>query len=822
MAGLGYQDFDLSIDRIGDSYRAKVIESPVGQAENTFEFPFEPLELENFFLRIGQPRRTVRRMGSDEGRAAESFGSKLYDSVLGGDVGIALLRSIDAADANGEGLRIRLNVGENPELADLPWEYLYSRNLGRFVVLSNHTPIVRHLDLSGTVRPLEIELPIRVLVIVSSPTDYDQLDVGREQAKLEESLAGLVERGMIEVEFTEDATVKSLQRKLRGSTAYHILHFIGHGGFDDATDEGVVLFEDEHERGRKLTGRKLGTFLHDHRSLRLVILNACEGARTAKEDPFGGVAQALLHNRIPAVVAMQFEITDEAAITFADAFYAAISEGIPVDGSVAAARKAILASDNDVEWATPVLYLRSADGRIFDIPDTPPVPRAVAAVVTTPDAEDGPDGDGPPGGSSAPIPLVDPEIEVAYRTAVDLRTAGDLERAAASFRQVLELDPDHAEAAEQLSAVTIDLSAAELYGDAADLIERGEIDAGQSKLQELAEMRPNYGDPDRLVDRIRQARAAEEAEERQRRFETLKTGLPTEPDEPKRGLGTAAKVGIGAVGAVIVLAIVGSLLPDDTVDPPATTTVTAPDVTGATATTAQQQASTTIIETTGLLDSLGLAPADSEQIVANFGTPFLDGDLIEWAGWPVFGSPHVVATNDWDGSEDHAVAWRVSYDDTAIYFGVVVEDELLVQQEIGASAFRGDSVNIDLRFDPTTSGGAPLLDAFQVIASPGDFAGTPPSITLFQGNGSIYEPVAPQPSGEFMQVVVNQVAGGYTLEIGLGWAIFGGFQPTDGMGFRLSANDNDLPGESVQQVMYSNVADSNLFDTRTYGTVLFR
>ncbi len=63
---------------------------------------------------------------------------------------------------------------------------------------------------------------------------------------------------------------------------------------------------------------------------------------------------------------MQFEITDDAALTFAAYFYEALAQGDPVDGAVAHARLGIFASGNDVEWGTPVLFLRSADGRVFE------------------------------------------------------------------------------------------------------------------------------------------------------------------------------------------------------------------------------------------------------------------------------------------------------------------------------------------------------------------------------------------------------------------------------------------------------------------------
>ncbi len=71
---------------------------------------------------------------------------------------------------------------------------------------------------------------------------------------------------------------------------------------------------------------------------RLAVLNACEGARQSSTDPFSGVAQALVQQGLPAVVAMQFEITDVAAQLFSQDFYAALADNYPIDAALAQAR----------------------------------------------------------------------------------------------------------------------------------------------------------------------------------------------------------------------------------------------------------------------------------------------------------------------------------------------------------------------------------------------------------------------------------------------------------------------------------------------------
>jgi CHAT domain len=90
------------------------------------------------------------------------------------------------------------------------------------------------------------------------------------------------------------------------------------------------------------------------------------------------VAAALVRRELPAVIAMQFEITDRAAISFADWFYTALTHGLPIDAALAEARKGIYGSGNDLEWATPVLFMRVPDGRIFDIREAERAPAAAA------------------------------------------------------------------------------------------------------------------------------------------------------------------------------------------------------------------------------------------------------------------------------------------------------------------------------------------------------------------------------------------------------------------------------------------------------------
>jgi len=366
MTEITYLDFDLLIERSGKKYKARA-DCPAGQASVEFTQPFSELELENFLLKIGRPRRSGRSVGSPEVAATKSFGDRLFQAVFQGPVYACFHRSLDEAKRQEAGLRLRLRLADVPELANVPWEYLYyNSSFDRFLCLSSETPVVRYMDLPERIRPLEVNLPIRILVMISSPTNYQKLDVEQEWAKLNQALRDLTEQKLVVLERLHKASLSALQKQLR-KAEYHIFHYIGHGGFDNQSQDGVLILEDAHNLGHLVSGRNLGTLLYDERSLRLVLLNACEGARSSLTDPFAGTAQSLVRQGIPAVIAMQFEVTDEAAITLAHEFYDALADGYPVDAALAEARKAIFAQGNNVEWGTPVLYMRAQDGRIFDV-----------------------------------------------------------------------------------------------------------------------------------------------------------------------------------------------------------------------------------------------------------------------------------------------------------------------------------------------------------------------------------------------------------------------------------------------------------------------
>ncbi len=146
-----------------------------------------------------------------------------------------------------------------------------------------------------------------MLALVASPTDRPHLDIDREQQRVDEATRILQDKGHLEVHWLKDATRRDLVTALQQGP-WHIFHFVGHGGFDRQSDEGIVALVDEHGATAKLAAKDLARVLGDHMPLRLVVLNACEGAKGSDHDLFSSTAASILRFGTPAVVAMQYEI----------------------------------------------------------------------------------------------------------------------------------------------------------------------------------------------------------------------------------------------------------------------------------------------------------------------------------------------------------------------------------------------------------------------------------------------------------------------------------------------------------------------------------
>jgi hypothetical protein len=377
---MDYLDFELLIGA-GDagSYRVTVLESPGGECRASLELPLADPRLQSCLEAMegfrGQGERSfapVQQKAPAQSlcASAQEMGQALFTSLTR-EKGIYACyhASLVQTQKEGKGLRLRLRF-EAPELARLPWEYLFDPDLegdkGDFLSLSKKTPIVRHLEVELPIEPLTLEPPIRILGMVGA---RHGLNVAAEQQSMAQAIEHLIEKRAVQLTWVEGSTWRDLAGALRRGP-WHVFHFIGHGGFDEQTGEGLILLEQEGEDAvpHRFPARELGRLLADHAPLKLAVLNSCEGARASRTGLFSSTGAILAGRGVPAVVSMQYEITDRAAVEFSRTFYDSLAEGEAVDAAVSDARQAIkMALGETVEWGTPVLHMRAKDGVLFRV-----------------------------------------------------------------------------------------------------------------------------------------------------------------------------------------------------------------------------------------------------------------------------------------------------------------------------------------------------------------------------------------------------------------------------------------------------------------------
>jgi len=320
-------------------------------------------------------------------------GSELFNELIRGDIRDLWMRARSDMERGAiRGLRLRLAITP-PAVSALPWESLYDPDRKLPLAADARTPLVRAERLYrhvGPSRPLETALPVRLLLAV--PDDpSDAIDADAEILGLQKALTS-IGPDLLEITILRGRFgVIELREALEGAQA-DILHIITHGQSD-----GLLFWQNNEPR--LVQPNALRMTLQRAPSIKLVLLNAClAGQQANDESPFSTVGPQLLQAGIPAVIAMQFEITDEDAINLARHLYEELLYppcAGAIDVALTNARSTLYALNPDsFAFGTPVLWLNADQGIVFRLPASamqtirPPAPFAPPlADEPTPDPE---------------------------------------------------------------------------------------------------------------------------------------------------------------------------------------------------------------------------------------------------------------------------------------------------------------------------------------------------------------------------------------------------------------------------------------------------
>jgi CHAT domain len=288
----------------------------------------------------------------------QSFGEMLFKALFADDVRDLWNTSVGRIEGGeADGLRLHLWI-DVPDLAILPWELIKANE---FLATASDRTVSRYLP--GPEPPaLPTQKPLRILIVTESPQGLPIVEP-KEVENLEYAIKRLGDN--IQSHLLPNPSVTQIQNALQQE--YHVLHFLGHGS-------GGKLFLTEDDGKTRLTigDREFGQLFLGRRSMRLVVLNACNSAQADPAGLFTGIGPALVQKRVPAVVAMQYPFVQlDTASQFSERFYSALANGLPVDVAINEGRQFISAGPRleDRDWSTPVLYMGTRSGRILDFLD---------------------------------------------------------------------------------------------------------------------------------------------------------------------------------------------------------------------------------------------------------------------------------------------------------------------------------------------------------------------------------------------------------------------------------------------------------------------
>ncbi|WP_271252703.1 CHAT domain-containing protein [Pseudanabaena sp. Chao 1811] len=330
------------------------------------------------------------------------WGEALFEAIFGDRAAARMFNDFQDSDGRGKILTIGAS---HPLILSLPWELLRDPR-GTYLLHENPRIAIRRKFAgvgggrsAARVNPKE---QLRVLMVVSRPSDAGFLDPRAEGLALLEAIGEVGER--VAVEFLRPATLDKLIDRLENDRlpAVDIVHFDGHGAFDPdgslheraklsdpvaatkadakaAANTGYLLFEDGEGKSALITAETLGDMLNRQR-VSAIILSACQSAAVGGDDALGSVAARLTQAGMPSVLAMQYSVLAVTARQLFGKFYGFLLRGQGVGEALENARRDLYLNkergdrprgkDRVVlkvqDWFLPALYQVGNDGALFN------------------------------------------------------------------------------------------------------------------------------------------------------------------------------------------------------------------------------------------------------------------------------------------------------------------------------------------------------------------------------------------------------------------------------------------------------------------------
>ncbi|MBB5329428.1 CHAT domain-containing protein [Tunturiibacter gelidoferens] len=283
------------------------------------------------------------------GQQLIQFGRDLFDFLVRDDIGKLYSRLPNTQVS----LKILVN---QPALRQLPWEYLQEPNRisprrGRSVVRIIPTVGVSALP------PLPINHLTRVLFVYADPQGLTRVSWSDVRDALLRTYKARFPNS-VGIEMVECTSRDSLGTALRRGK-FDVVQFSCHGEVIDnkGTPEGrLILFDKNKRKLDFMTGKELAQQMAGH-DIRLIVLSACDTSASTSDINFNNIAEDLILEGIPTVVANQAPVQDQTVAAFVGALYDELLLSGNIDMAVTAGRLQLATDLRDSpEWGIPTLY----------------------------------------------------------------------------------------------------------------------------------------------------------------------------------------------------------------------------------------------------------------------------------------------------------------------------------------------------------------------------------------------------------------------------------------------------------------------------------
>ncbi len=374
-----------------------------------FTAPLGPLELDDLRWYIEKyyqwPTGVFKQRAGQTEQNLPLWGKALYDAALSGETAREPLSEWQRTTGS---RRFSIQVDGEPlegtpeeeanqfreaasDLLSLPWEVLHDGK-GYLSQGANGVRVRRRLPNRERTQTLTADLPIRVLLVSPRPEVDEQgnpvgyIDHRISALALVKAVENLGE-ALVKVDMLQPPTFAAmkaaLQRGIAENDPYEIVHFDGHGVYDQRVGLGALCFEDPRD-SQKL-GQRLLQLVHApalaaelrHYGVPLIFLEACQTAQSSA-DPMTSVAAKLLEEGVGSVVAMSHSVLVETARRFVEQFYTSLGSGQRVGDAMLAGQAALyddpyrfkIMGAGDLrlqDWFVPVLYQEKDDPQLFTV-----------------------------------------------------------------------------------------------------------------------------------------------------------------------------------------------------------------------------------------------------------------------------------------------------------------------------------------------------------------------------------------------------------------------------------------------------------------------